>query len=390
MVVEIPAPQSGHEHKTTALAVIDHSDSKDDTNQIATLRESTRNFRKRKFSASIDDSRETPALSARKSDIKIDLASISSEPLTFGNIKHEFMAIYDILHQSVLSLSSSLRLDKCQAVVSPEPHHFLLPLYKRCWGEDWRSGADLLLAERNRSVEDDTLALVSAFLLKHVLLRTGLCKPEASLVNEPGKPLQPISRKARGNSQTILKLVPEPENTESADDNDDDESISHLFQVALFAVQVESLTAQLTNALTPYLDGLNQLSRLMHARHLEGENDAISEPVFHCALSRAVEKALSLRTRLDDSKHKAEFLWPERCQIFDPAQMQTPYEQDDDPAVRYTVAFTKFPGVKLEYVRQQVTEKEVAYKACVVLRAEAAGQSICSALVRRGSDRSSS
>lgn len=159
--------------------------------------------------------------------------------------------------------------------------------------------------------------------------------------------------------------------TDSDDYNDDDRPLSDRLEAALIASQAESLSAQLIVAIAPYFNGLAEMSRLMYARHGNGDVDPLAHVSFRRDLSRAVENVLRLRTRLDNSKYKASFLWPERGEAFDPARMQVPYaHRNDNPA--YTVAFTKFPGVKVEYLRQHVYETEVASKACVVLRIEAA------------------
>lgn len=77
-----------------------------------------------------------------------------------------------------------------------------------------------------------------------------------------------------------------------------------------------------------------------------------------------------MRISLDSSRYTCTFTWPESGDPFSRTEMQTPYELEDDGSVKYTVAFTKFPGVKLVDARRRSLEPEIAYKAYVVLRAE--------------------
>jgi hypothetical protein len=371
VVVEIPAPRSNREYEIMVPVGDRCYKRKADVMQVATPKRTTRNDRKRKLSSDIDAPRRVSEFSAHRSNVVVNMASISSEPLNLDDINQELAATYGLLQQSVLWVSSHLRLLKCQAVVSPEPTYSLLPLYERCWGKDWRSGADLLLDSRHRSVEDDTLALISAFLLDQILLRTGICKLKATSLDEFGTPMNTVVSET---SMVDYADINPAESTkpQNADDMNQ-KSLSALAEASLLAVQAESLTAHLVLALAPYIEGLAEMSCLMHAQLFEGEVNPLSHSQFRRDLSRAVEKVLRIRTRLDDSKYEASFLWPERGETYDPVQMQIPYElEDSDPEERYTVAFTKFPGVKVKYTRQQGVETEVAYKACVVLRMEAA------------------
>lgn len=170
--------------------------SKHADNAILTLgttpRRSAHDDRKRKRSSHNYTARRSPELQARQFSITLDMPSISPAPVALGDIKEELTAIYSSLRQSVLWRSGHLRLDKCQAVVCPEPNHLLSPLYQRCWGKDWRDGADLLTAAGSRSVEDDTLALISAFLLERIMLRTGLCKLKTKQQDQPGMLASPL------------------------------------------------------------------------------------------------------------------------------------------------------------------------------------------------------
>jgi hypothetical protein len=371
VVVEIPAPRSNREYEIMVPISSRCSKRKEDFTQVATPKRTTRNDRKRKLSSDIDAPRRVSEYTAHQSNVVVNIASISSEPLVFDNIRQELAVTYGLLQQSVLWASGHLRLLKCQAVASPEPTYSLLPLYERCWGKDWRSGADSLLDSHHRSVEDDTLALISAFLLDQILLRTGICKLKATNLDEFGTPIIPSSFQS---SLVNYADINPAESTEpqNADDTKQ-KSLSALAEASLLAVKAESLTAHLVIALAPYIEGLAEMSCLMHATQFEGEINPLSHSQFRRDLSRAVETVLRLRTKLDDSKYEASFLWPERGESFDPSQMQIPYElQDSGLGESYTVAFTKFPGVKVKYTRQQGVETEVAYKACVVLRMEAA------------------
>jgi hypothetical protein len=371
VVVEIPAPRSNREYEILVPIGDRCSERKEGVIQVATPKRTTRNDRKRKLSFDIDAPGRVSEFSAHQSNVVVNMASISSEPLAFDNIRQELAATHDLLQQSVLWASDHLRLLKCQAVVSPEPTYSLLPLYERCWGKDWRSGADSLLDSRHRSVEDDTLALISAFLLDQILLRTGICKLKATNLDGFGTPMTPAFFESSMVHYADINS-PEPTKSQNADDAKW-KSLSALAEASLLAVQAESLTAHLVLALAPYIEGLAEMSCLMYSKPFEGEINPLSHSKFRRDLSRAVERVLRIRTRLDDSKFEASFLWPERGETFDPIQMQIPYElQDNDPEERYTVAFTKFPGVKVKYTRQQGVETEVAYKACVVLRMEAA------------------
>lgn len=173
---------------------------------------------------------------------------------------------------------------------------------------------------------------------------------------------------------TMLTVPTEPTNSHGAgiaDDDEDNEPSLEIFTAALATVQGESLSSQMIVTIGPYIDGLVQMSHLVHANRGEGNINPFEHSSFRRDLSRVVEKALRLRTRLDDSKYKASFLWPERGEAFDSARMQVPYGiSRSDPTVKYTVAFTKFPGIELECLRRNVYETEVAFKAYVVLRME--------------------
>lgn len=112
--------------------------------------------------------RSKPDIPTKRHHVQADTSHAESKPLTYADVKQELKAIFDLLLEAALWLAGHLHLNKCHAIVTPEPNHFLLPLYKRCWGENWRNGADALLAAGNRSIEDDTLALISAFLFEHI------------------------------------------------------------------------------------------------------------------------------------------------------------------------------------------------------------------------------
>lgn len=169
----------------------------------------------------------------------------------------------------------------------------------------------------------------------------------------------------------VLTLSADPTQKAATVAEDDVEPSFNPFKAGLIAVQAESLSAQLLIAIGPYIDGLVQISSLVHVNRRERDINPFEHASFRRDLSRVSEKALRLWIRLDDSKYKVSLLWPERCEVFDPARMQVPYSLSrSDLTVKYTVAFTKFSGIELEYLWRKVYETEVACKAYVVLRME--------------------
>lgn len=145
----------------------------DDSNQAALAKRKVRVFDEPTSSTHKKKPAEHAELSVTRYGVQADMLPVHPRELVWTDIKHELDDISDLVRDSVLWLAKHLRLNKCQAVASPEPNDFLLPVYKRCWGDDWRSGADALLVAGLRSVEDDTLALIAAFLLDRVFSRTG-------------------------------------------------------------------------------------------------------------------------------------------------------------------------------------------------------------------------
>jgi hypothetical protein len=88
---------------------------------------------------------------------------------------------------------------------------------------------------------------------------------------------------------------------------------------------------------------------------------------FRDAMSEIITQALSLRSRLYASDMKAMFFWPTRGETYDSECMQAAVTLEMSTSLTYVVAFTTFPG--LTYADSVVG---VVYKACVVLRVEAA------------------
>lgn len=173
----------------------------------------------------------------------------------------------------------------------------------------------------------------------------------------------------------MLTLIAESAMTISAAATDSKDLSRDQLKERLNEAQAALLKTQLFAALEPYFDGLSQLSRLIYANPLEGYPHPLSHGSLQKSLSHAVDKALSFMTSLESSRYKATFTWPGRGDPFDPVEMQTPYGvPDDEPGIRYTVAFTKFPGVRVVDSQRQPFESEVAYKAVVVLRAEASAR----------------
>lgn len=107
----------------------------------------------------------------------------SSDRLTSREVEQEFEGICELQLGQVLWLCEYLLLNKCSSAVTPDPTILLEALYQRCWGRDWKSEAESLLDAGSRSVVDDTMALLSAFLYEHILIRKhedGTASPNTS------------------------------------------------------------------------------------------------------------------------------------------------------------------------------------------------------------------
>lgn len=89
-------------------------------------------------------------------------------PLAIEDVSKELHRIDNSLLNSVSALGRNLGLKQRSCPVSPEPNEILLRMYMRCWGQDWRSRCQALLRENKRSIIDDTMALVSAFIFENV------------------------------------------------------------------------------------------------------------------------------------------------------------------------------------------------------------------------------
>lgn len=89
-------------------------------------------------------------------------------PLAIEDVSKELHRIDNSLLNSVSALGRNLGLKQRSCPVSPEPNEILLRMYMRCWGQDWRSPCQALLRENKRSIIDDTMALVSAFIFEKV------------------------------------------------------------------------------------------------------------------------------------------------------------------------------------------------------------------------------
>lgn len=85
--------------------------------------------------------------------------------------KRSIKLICELRLGQVLWLCEHLRLNKCSSAVTPDPTLLLEGLYQRFWGRNWKSEADALLDAGSRSVVGDTMALFSAFVYEHILIR---------------------------------------------------------------------------------------------------------------------------------------------------------------------------------------------------------------------------
>lgn len=241
--------------------------------------------------------------------------SVGSQTLSPSNASREMESIFNAQRTGLLGLIGHLKLTQCSCPLTPQPGHELIPLYKRCWGDDWKRDGDALLMSGKRSVLDDTTALTAAFLFEYVL--TGAAPP-GDVSPEESQPSHTHSR---------------------------------------------AIMAEFFCALIPYFASLAQLSRMMYS--ICPTEDPDSTP-FRNAMSGIISKALSLRSRLDNAQMKAVFFWPTRGEIYDSERMQAQSTVEMSTSLTYVVAFTIFPG--LMYVDPVVG---VVYKAWVVLRVEA-------------------
>lgn len=75
----------------------------------------------------------------------------------------------------VIHSSRAAHVRRCTARIQDHlrPLVGICSLASRALAHDWRSGADVLLFAGHRSVEDDTLAFISAFLLERVFPCSG-------------------------------------------------------------------------------------------------------------------------------------------------------------------------------------------------------------------------
>jgi hypothetical protein len=280
--------------------------------------------------------------------------SVELQHLAPSNASHEMENIFNAQKTDVLEMIESLGFTQCSCPLTPRPSRELLPLYQRCWGDDWKQGGNTLLMGGKRSVLDDTTALISAFLFEHIL--TGAAPPARDTVDNSEddgmynlhQKLPPGTHRSR-----YLELdVVTPSRKQSA-------LLSQLSQT-----HVRAITAEFFCSLNPYFSSLTQLSRMMYSDRAEEDLDLAP---FRGAMSEIITKVLSLRSRLDASGMEAMFFWPTRGEIYDSECMQAPVMLALSTSLNYVVAFTTFPG--LTYADPTVG---VVYKACVVLRVEAA------------------
>ena len=240
------------------------------------------------------------------------------------DVLQQLQCIRDLQIDQVLWMIDYFKLSR-SLTVTPEPNQLLAALYRRCWGDEWRREGDLLLRQDKRSVFNDTMALISAFLLDHVLIAA---TPAAEIW------------------QSDPNLSPQ-----------------------LLALQTELLQTKLLAALSPFFSALVQLTQAMYSTPFDGNNNPLLYPKFQhfeTALSEIVTKAVALKSELNKSDMRPTFVWPVNGELYDGERMQTSHNVDPGLAKTYTVAYTTFPGVLMPRFGDSMGF--TAFRAFVVLQ----------------------
>jgi hypothetical protein len=301
-----------------------------------------------------NESSGTTRRTVRDVDARAKRLSFGLQHLAPDNASREMENIFNAQKTDVLKMIERLGFTQCSCPLTPRPSRELLPLYQRCWGGDWKLGGNILLMGGQRSVLDDTTALISAFLFEHVL--TGAAPPGRDTVDNSEDDgtynLHQTMLPGTHRSRDLELDVVTPSRKQST-------LLSQLSQA-----HARVITAEFFCSLNPYFSSLTQLSRMMNSDRPEEDLDLTP---FRDAMSEIITQALSLRSRLYASDMKAMFFWPTRGETYDSECMQAAVTLEMSTSLTYVVAFTTFPG--LTYADSVVG---VVYKACVVLRVEAA------------------
>jgi hypothetical protein len=243
------------------------------------------------------------------------------------DVIQQLQCIRDLQIDQALWMIDYFKLSRSPSpvTVTPEPNQLLAALYRRCWGDEWRRDGDMLLRQDKRSVFNDTMALISAFLLDHVFTAA---KPAAEILQSDSDP-----------------------------------------SPQLLALRTELLQTKLLAALNPFFSVLVQITRAMYSTPFDGSTDPLLDPQFQqfeTALLEIVTKTVALKSELDRFDLAPTFVWPQNGEPYDGEQMQTAHAVDPGLAGTYTVAYTTFPGVLMPRAGDSLGF--TAFKAFVVLQ----------------------
>lgn len=238
--------------------------------------------------------------------------------------------LFESQRSAVLEYIHTLKLAS-RNPATPLPHGRLERLYQRCWGKKWASVCNSLVDNNRRSVINDTMALISAFLVDNVLTQKFPWECVA-LTADQSRPA--VTSSMDGASLEVMNT------------------------------SVENLTNCLFLTLDQYLHALDFSRRTMYFKPAEFDDTG-----FRQAIKGVVRKALRLNYELDRCGMASSFSWPEHGESFNPASMRLDVE--DHSANNLLVAYTAFPGLSLTFMDRggkQVTVR--AYKAHVVAQYE--------------------
>lgn len=284
----------------------------------------------------------------------------SQTPMAIEDVGKELKQISSLLTDSASALGRHLGLKLRSCPVTPEPNELLIQLYVRCWGDDWRSRCQHLLARNRRSVIDDTVTLISAFIFDNVL-ESEVPEWKCARRHPDDDPSH------HGESSHVTQMYPTfiERRLDSVSTLCSGNAIT--CTPTYLNAYAQNLTAKLLIALDPYLTALTRLSHMMYISPRDPQlDDRAANAAFEASVSGAIRRAVLLKTNIKLSGIGSRYFWPESGATLDRWNMQSDCSVDWSVPGRHTVAFTKFPGARLRFADQNDSAAEIVCHAEVV------------------------
>ncbi|KAM0720065.1 hypothetical protein Q7P37_004201 [Cladosporium fusiforme] len=220
--------------------------------------------------------------------------------------------LYNFLRDAVVEYLDARKLIG-RNPATPPPNPLLKVLYQRCWSDNWPSLCTKLLHEDRRSVLNDTMALISAFIFD-IILTQKLPQEIVSLCQSGSEP-----------------------------------------------AHAENLTSEFALTFTQYFSALDHSLGLMYPEPLTVDDSRLEPSILEI-----VKKALRLKAGLEQCGSELDFVWPEPYERFEPARMRVDVANYSTSIA--SVAHTVFPGLLLSYLDGNRLVTEPPCKARVVLQ----------------------